>query len=94
MDKYGKARELRARLAELFDLPADLVAGLTHLEVLGDRQLFLEGHEGILAFSDTQIDVSAQGAVVRVRGEGLALRSMTEHELRIRGRIDAVEFLR
>ena len=94
MDKYGKSQEIRTRMAELFDLPADLVAGLAHMELLGDRQFFLEGHEGILAYSDTQIDVSAGALVLRVRGSGLELRSMTETEVRIRGKIDAVEFVR
>jgi len=94
MDKYGKTQALRTRMAELFDLPADLVAGLTHMEVLGDRQFFLEGHTGILSYSDTQIDVSAGASVVRVRGAGLELRGMTGDEVRIRGRIDAVEFVR
>lgn len=94
MDGHEKTRELRTRMAELFDLPADLVAGLAHMELLGDRQFFLEGHGGILSYSDTQIDVSAGGAVVRVRGRSLELRSMTECDVRIRGRIDAVEFVR
>lgn len=94
MDKYSKTQELRTRVAELFDLPADLVAGLAHMELLGDRQFFLEGHGGILAYSDTQIDISAGGVTARIRGEGLELRSMTGDEVRIRGRIDALEFLR
>ena len=93
MNRYSKAQLLRERMAEMFDLPADLVAGLAHMEVLGDRQFFLEGHEGILSYSDAQIDVSTRAGVVRVRGEGLELRSMTEQEVRIRGRISAVEFL-
>ena len=94
MDRYGTAQELRARMAELFDLPADLVAGLAHMELLGDRQFLLEGHEGILSYGDTQIDVSlAGGAAVRVRGAGLELRSMTGRDVRIRGRSDAVEFI-
>ena len=92
MDKYTQG--LRTRMAELFDLPADLVAGLAHAELLGNRQFFLEGHEGILAYSDTQIDISVGGSVVRVRGSGLELRSMTDREVRIRGSIDAVEFVR
>ena len=92
MDKYTQG--LRTRMAELFDLPADLVAGLAHAELLGNRQFFLEGHEGILAYSDTQIDISTGGSVVRVRGSGLELRSMTDREVRIRGSIDAVEFIR
>jgi len=95
MDRYGTAQELRTRMAELFDLPADLVAGLAHVELLGDRQFLLEGHEGILSYGNTQIDVSlAGGTALRVRGEGLELRSMTGRDLRIRGRIDAVEFVR
>ena len=88
------ARQYLARMAELFDLPGDLVAGLSHLELLGDRQLFLEGHRGLLAYGTEQIDVNIGGAVLRVRGVGLTLRSMTDSELRIFGRIDGVEFLR
>ena len=54
-------------VAELFDLPADLVAGLPHLEMMGSRQLYLEHHTGILAYSDEQIDVNTTGGVLRVR---------------------------
>ena len=94
MDKYGKAQEYRARMAEMFDLPSDLVAGLAHIELLGDRELLLEGHEGILSYSDAQIDISVGAPVVRVRGANLALRGMTGDEVRIRGRIDSVEYVR
>lgn len=94
MEKFDKTRSFRTRMAELFDLPADLVAGLAHMELLGDRQFFLEGHQGILAYSDTQIDISTGASVVRVRGSGLELRSMTGSDVRIRGSIDAVEFER
>ena len=87
-------REYLARMAELFDLPADVAAGLSHMELLGDRQLLLEGHEGLLAYGTELIDVSVGGAVLRVTGEGLTLKSMTEREVRIGGRIDGVEFLR
>lgn len=92
MERNGKY--YLARMAELFDLPADAVAGLSHLEILGDRQLFLEGHAGILAYGTESIDVNTDGGVLRVRGAALTLRRMTEDELCIRGRIDAVEFLR
>lgn len=36
MDVNG--REYLARMAELFDLPADVAAGLSHMELLGDRR--------------------------------------------------------
>ena len=81
-------------VAELFDLPADVVAGLCHVELLGDRQLFLEGHGGILSYGTEQIDINAGALILRVRGSGLTLRSMTDAEIRISGRIDAVEYVR
>ena len=42
-------------VAELFDLPVDVVAGLPRLELIGNRQLYLERHTGLLAYSDTAL---------------------------------------
>lgn len=81
-------------LAELFDLPADVVAGAPHLEMVGSRQLYVERHEGILSYSDTLIDINTAHGVLRVRGGGLNLLAMTGEELRIGGRIEAVEWVK
>ena len=81
-------------VAELFDLPADVVAGLPHLEMVGGRQLYLEHHTGILGYSQEQIDINTNSGVMRVRGEQLTLVAMTAEELRIGGEIFAVELLR
>ena len=83
-----------AEIAELFDLPADVVAGLPRLEMIGQRQLFLEKHTGLLSYSGEQIDANTTAGVLRVKGKGLSLVAMTAEELRIGGRIDAVEWLR
>ena len=80
-------------VAELFDLPADVVAGLAHLEVVGSRQLYLEHHAGILSYGEDQIDVNTHAGVLRVRGAQLSLLAMTAEELRIGGRIAAVEWV-
>lgn len=90
--RKGKGRVLES-VAELFDLPADVVAGLPRLELVGDRQLYLEHHTGILSYSDTRIDANTVGGVLRVSGEGLTLLAMTAGELRIGGRIQAVAWV-
>ena len=41
-------------VAELFDLPVDVVAGSPRLVSIGNRQLYLERHTGLLAYSDTK----------------------------------------
>lgn len=80
-------------VAELFDLPADVVAGLPRLEMIGSRQLYLEHHTGILAYSQEQVDANTTAGVLRIRGRDLTLLAMSAGELRIGGRIEGVEWL-
>ena len=96
MERNRKGRDagVLSTVAELFDLPADVVAGLPRLEMVGSRQLYLEHHAGILAYSDAQIDANTSAGVLRVKGEGLSLLAMTAEELRIGGRIASVEWVR
>ena len=94
MERNRKERVVLSTVAELFDLPADVVAGLPRLEMVGSRQLYLEHHAGILAYSEEQIDVNTSAGALRVRGEGLSLLAMTAEELRIGGRIAAVGWVR
>ena len=94
MEKGRRENGVLTHVAELFDLPADVIAGLPHLEMIGGRQLFWEQHQGLLAYRDTAIDINTGTLVVRVRGTGLQLLAMTAEELRVGGTIEAVEFLR
>ncbi len=82
-----------AAAAELFDLPADVIAGLPRLELVGSRQLYLEHHTGLLAYTEEQIDANTSAGVLRIRGKGLNLMAMTAGELRIVGRIESVEWV-
>ena len=79
------------RTTQALDLPCDVVAGIPRLELLGDRELRMECHKGILAYGTEEIHISGGKLVVSVRGEGLELRSMNPTELLITGRIASLE---
>ena len=93
MEKMKRENRVLSRAAELFDLPADLVAGLPHVELIGNRQFYMENHRGILSYSGEEIAVNAEQLIVRVYGEGLELVAMTGEALRIRGTILRVEWV-
>lgn len=95
MERNRKTREngVLTTVAELFDLPADVVAGLPRLEMVGSRQLYLEHHTGLLAYSEEEIDVNTAAGVLRVQGRGLNLLAMTAEEVRLGGSIERVEWL-
>ena len=91
MEKKPRREGLLEKTAELFDLPADALAGLPKVELVGDRELRIENHRGILAYGTEEIHISGGRLVLRVRGEELELRAMNAGELLITGRIRGLE---
>ena len=92
--QVGEKDGLLARASRLFDLPADALAGVPRVEIVGDGELRMGPHRGILAYGPEEIHISGGTLVVLVRGNGLELRAMTPEELLITGEIRAVEFMR
>ena len=90
----GEKEGLLARASRMFALPADALAGAPRVEVIGDGELRMGPHRGILAYGTQEIHISGGNMVVLVRGSGLELRAMTPEELLITGTITAVEFVR
>lgn len=48
------------KTVQALDLPPDL-AGLPRIELLGDRELRVEYHKGILAYGTQEIHISGEG---------------------------------
>ena len=92
MEKNRKDMAAFREAAELFALPGDVVAGLPHVELIGNCQFYMERHRGILSYSREEIDINGDKMIVRVRGAGLELVSMTGGALRIKGTISQVEW--
>lgn len=80
------------KTSEVLDIPSDILTGFPRIELLGDREMRMENHKGILAYGSEEIHISGGKLVVRVRGRGLELRAMDPAQLLITGHIDGVEF--
>ena len=91
MEKRPRRPGLMERASQALDLPADLLAGLPRLELIGDCQLRMENHKGILAYGSQEIHISGGKLIIKVRGEGLELKSMNASQLLITGSITGVD---
>jgi sporulation protein YqfC len=87
-----RKESLLERASQALDIPADAVAGMPRIELVGDRELRMEYHKGILAYGTDEIHISGGKLVVRVRGTGLELRSMDPTQLLITGQILSLDF--
>lgn len=78
------------RTAEVLDIPADALAGLPKLELVGDCELRVENHKGILAYGREEIHISGGIYLIKIAGRELELRAMTGVELLITGTITQI----
>ena len=86
-----RKESLLERASQALELPGDALGGMPRIELLGDRELRMEAHKGILAYGADEIHVSGGKLVVKVHGTGLELRSMNASQLLITGDIHGVD---
>lgn len=91
MEQRSRRPVLLEKTARLFDLPADVIAGVPRMELVGDSEFRMENHKGILSCGDEEIHVSGGIYLVKVVGEGLEVRAMTGLELLVTGKIRSIE---
>ena len=85
-----RKQSILEKTVQALDLPSD-VAGLPRIELLGDQELRVEYHKGILAYGSEEIHVSGGKLILKVRGADLELRAMNASELLITGTILGVD---
>ena len=86
MPKFQWMRQIADR-AELSEeaMPAQPV-----VELLGEGRVLIEGHKGVSAYSDREIDVKTRLGIVRISGCNLKLTNMSTYRLVISGSISCV----
>ena len=85
MNEKSPRRLLEAASARL-DLPSDLAAGLSRVELLGFGTLIVEQHQGILRFGDELLELQVPDGRLVVTGRALTIRRMTAREIVVDGR--------
>jgi len=89
-EKHGPG--WRGLLAEHLDLPKDIVLDLARIVVLGDLQLIIENHRGIMEYTPARIIVATQKGRLRIEGEDLSIGSIQEEQIAVTGTLHLIAF--
>lgn len=91
MDGKGE-RKWRQNLADLLELPREVVLNLPRLTVIGNVQCYLENHRGVIEYTTEKIRVSVNGGEVQIAGRDLVIRYMASEEIAVDGVIDSIRY--
>jgi len=79
--------------ANMLDLPQDVVHDLPRITMVGNVQLYIENHRGVLHFSSELLKLQLSKGQVEVTGENLVIRAILTEEVFIEGLITGVKYV-
>jgi len=85
-------RGIRSRVAELLELPGDVVLNVPRLTIVGNLHLVVENHRGLLEYSPGLIRVGTPTGQLTIVGEDLTVGSVFAEGLTVMGRFRRLVF--
>lgn len=87
-----RTEKIKKNIADALELPQDIVLDLPKITMIGNLQLYVENHKGIIEYSTNQIRIYTKLGILRVLGKNLLLKNIVVEEIVITGEIKQVEF--
>lgn len=84
--------KLGERLADMLELPRDIIMDLPRMVLTGDRRLVVENHKGVIEYTSTLLRLNTAKGELRIKGSALVLVSILREEVWVEGCIHQVEF--
>lgn len=74
-------------------LPSDVVLELPRITMIGQIHVYIENHQGLEVYSDTELKLKTNKGYIRITGSSFVLKMMLPEEILVEGTIDAVTFI-
>jgi len=87
-----RTENIKKNIADALELPQDIVLDLPKITMVGNLQLCVENHKGIIEYTNNQIRIYTKLGILRVLGKNLLLKNIVLEEIVIVGEIKQVEF--
>lgn len=88
------SRKIRKLTTHFLDLPQDVVFDLPRMTLIGNMQLYIENHKGIIDFSPHHLHLKLSTGALVLSGEDLVIRTITAEEMFIEGLITNIRYER
>ena len=88
-DKLEKAREI---FTEKLDLPKDVILNLPKITIVGNNEITIENHKGIILFERNIIKINTKVKVINIEGESFEILYIGDSTITISGKFKSVGY--
>ncbi|WP_204217049.1 sporulation protein YqfC [Lachnoclostridium sp. An181] len=92
MRKRETRQQLKSKVADMTNMPKDVVLGVPVLTMTGQEELYIENYRGILEYTETFIRVQTKIGNLQVVGQNLRIAYYMNDEMKINGLIKEIKY--
>ncbi len=89
----NKMDNFKYNLSEALELPKDIVMDLPKVVLIGNIQLNISNHKGIIEYTQNIIRINSSIGIFKIEGENLELKTILLEEIVIIGNIERIEII-
>ena len=84
---------MKLNISEALELPIDIMMDLPRLTIIGNMEIALLNHKGIIEYTEKIIRINTKSGVFKIIGEGLEIKTILSEEIIIVGEIQSIEII-
>lgn len=79
-------------LAGIFDIPEDVVLDLPRITMLGNKQVLVENHKGIIEYNEAVVRINLSQGELIIYGSDLMLGNLQVEQILIEGVVAEIKY--
>lgn len=87
----NQGAKFKSAFVSILEIPADIALNLPRITMIGNLQLLVENHKGIVEYTSTRIRVAVARGCINIEGANLVLKNIHLDEIMINGEIKQIQ---
>ncbi len=83
-------KRLKHKFSDFLEIPSDVMLDLPKIVLVGDIQVFIENHRGIVEYTSEVVRVIVGEGEIGIMGQGLSIRNISGDEIIVEGKIKSL----
>ena len=80
------------RLARMLDIPQDIVMDLPRITMLGNKQVLIENHKGIIEYTSSSVRIKINKGQLLINGSNLILGNLQIEQILVEGIVEEIKY--
>lgn len=89
----NKMNSIKTDISDSLELPKEIMLDLPKVTLIGNIQLNIENHKGIIEYTSNQIRISSNSGMIKILGKDLYIKTIIKEEIIITGEINTFEYI-